>query len=128
MKFARIVFRIAGIYGILVMVPQYFMERKMGNDYPPAITHPEYYYSFIGVVVVFQLLFFLIASDPERYRSVMLIGVLEKLSLVPTFLLLFSQNRFPQHWIAPVVIDLVFASLFVASYVKLKKPAAGVPN
>jgi hypothetical protein len=128
MKFARIVFRAAGIYGILVMFPQYFMEQKMGSDYPPAITHAEYYYSFIGVVLVFQLLFFLIASDPERYRSVMLIGVLEKLSLVPTFLLLFFQNRFPQHWIAPVCIDLVFAALFVASYVKAKKTAAGVPH
>jgi hypothetical protein len=128
MKFARIVFRIAGIYGILVMFPQYFMEQKTGSDYPPAITHVEYYYSFIGVVLVFQLLFFLIASDPERYRSVMLIGVLEKLSLVPTFLLLFFQNRFPQHWIAPVCIDLVFAALFVASHVKAKKPAAGAPH
>lgn len=38
--FARRVFTVAGVYGILVLVPQYFMEAKVGRDYPPPITHP----------------------------------------------------------------------------------------
>ena len=57
MKFSRWVFRIAGIYGLIVLVPQYFMEGRMGADYPPAITHPEYYYGFLGVGVAWQIAF-----------------------------------------------------------------------
>lgn len=43
MRFARVVFMIAGIYGLIVMTPQYFLEAKTGQDFPPAITHPEFY-------------------------------------------------------------------------------------
>jgi hypothetical protein len=50
MKFAKLVFTIAGVYGILVILPQYFLEAKNGRDFPPPINHPEYYYGFIGVV------------------------------------------------------------------------------
>lgn len=40
-RFARRVFTAAAVYGILVLTPQYFMEARIGRDYPPAITHPE---------------------------------------------------------------------------------------
>src|SRR5262245_63460257 len=49
MKFARIVFLVAGIYGLLVVAPQYFLEAKIGRDTPPPITHPEFFYGFVGV-------------------------------------------------------------------------------
>ena len=49
MKFARIVFLVAGIYGLLVVAPQYFLEARIGRDTPPAITHPEFFYGFVGV-------------------------------------------------------------------------------
>jgi hypothetical protein len=44
MKFARLVFLVAGIYGLIVLVPQFFLERKIGTDTPPPITHAEYFY------------------------------------------------------------------------------------
>ena len=34
----------------------------------------------VGVALVCQLLFLLISTDPRRYRPIILIGVLEKLS------------------------------------------------
>ena len=36
MKFAKIVFLIAGIYGLLILSPMYFLENKIGRDTPPA--------------------------------------------------------------------------------------------
>lgn len=42
MKFAKRVFLAAGIYGLIVMLPFYFLENKIGCDFPPAITHPEH--------------------------------------------------------------------------------------
>jgi hypothetical protein len=51
MKFAKIVFLIAGIQGLLILAPLYFLERTIGRQAPPAITHPEYFYGFVGVAL-----------------------------------------------------------------------------
>ena len=122
MRFARRVFRIAGVYGLLVTFPLYFMEQKMDLDYPPPITHAEYYYSFAGITLVWQILFFLIASDPARYRKLMILSVLEKVTLVPTFLILFPRGRFPVLWLPLMAIDLTLGILFLISYIITKDP------
>ncbi|TWU23634.1 hypothetical protein [Bythopirellula polymerisocia] len=50
-KFAKRVFFWAGVYGVILLVPQFFLEAQIGRDYPPAITHPEHFYGFIGVAL-----------------------------------------------------------------------------
>ncbi len=49
--FAKRVFLVAGVYGLAVLFPQYFMEGQTGRDFPPPINHPEYFYGFIGVAL-----------------------------------------------------------------------------
>ena len=120
MKFARLVFLIAALYGIVVTLPFFFIEERLNLEYPPPINHPEYFYSFAGIVLVFQLLFLAIAWNPGRYRPTMPFCVLEKLSLVPAFIILFPQGRFPMSWIAPLTIDLILGVLFAIAYVKSK--------
>lgn len=44
-KFARRVFLAAGIYGLVVLLPQYFVELGL----PALIERPEHFYGFIGV-------------------------------------------------------------------------------
>ena len=51
MSFARWVFRIAGIYGVLVIAPMYFLESRFPAENPPPITHPEFFYGFVGVTL-----------------------------------------------------------------------------
>ncbi len=68
MKFAKVVFLVAGIYGLIVLAPHYFLEAKTGPDFPPPITHPEFYYGFIGVTIAWQVLFLLLSKNPTRYR------------------------------------------------------------
>ncbi len=80
MKFAKIVFRVAGIYGLLVLTPIYFMENKIGQDTPPAITHPEYFYGFLGAGLAWQFLFLVLSTDPVKYRPMILPSILEKIS------------------------------------------------
>ena len=53
MRFAKYTFLVAGVYGLIVMLPQFFLETKIGQDQPPAITHPEFFYGFICVTVAF---------------------------------------------------------------------------
>lgn len=118
MKFAKVVFTIAGIYGLLVIAPQYFTEAKTGIDYPPAITHPEFYYGFVGVALAWQVVFLLLARDPLRFRLMMIPAVLEKLTFGIAVVALYLQKRVPTLLVGFGVIDLVFGALFVAAYLK----------
>ena len=118
MKFAKYVFYIAGIYGLIVLVPQYFLEEKTGRDYPPAITHPEYYYGFIGVALAFQIVFLIIARDPSKYRAIMIPSIIEKLSFAIAVIVLYLQNRIAPMMLAAGLIDLVLGILFVLAFVK----------
>jgi hypothetical protein len=44
---------------------------SIGQDQPPAITHPEFYYGFVGVATTWQVTFLIIRRDPKRYRPLM---------------------------------------------------------
>src|SRR5262245_59969926 len=93
MKIARWIFGIAGIYGILVIAPLYFLEARIGRDSPPPITHPEYFYGFVGITLAWQIVFLTIAREPARYRPLMLASVLEKLAWGVAAIVLFQQQR-----------------------------------
>ena len=118
MKFSRIVFLIGGIYGLLVVTPQYFMESWVGGKFPPPVTHPEYYYGFVGAVVVWHLLFLVISRDPARYRSMMPVAALEKLAFGAPILVLYFQGRAALAIVGAAVIDLILGALFLVSYGK----------
>jgi hypothetical protein len=115
--FARRVFLVAGVYGLLILLPHYFMEGKIGIDNPPAITHPEYFYGFVGVGVAWQILFLLIARNPTRYRIAMVPAVLEKLAFGGAALVLHLQHRLALQVLVFGVVDLVFAVLFISAFV-----------
>lgn len=120
MLFARWTFRIAGIYGILVLAPHYFLEGAIGRDMPPAITHPEFYYGFLGLALAWQAAFLVLARDPARFRAMMIPAILEKISFaVPAFILI-AGGRSPALVAVGASIDLVLASFFLAAYLKTK--------
>jgi hypothetical protein len=120
MRFAKIVYMVAGVYGLVVLLPQYFLEDKTGRDYPPAITHPEYYYGFVGVAVAWQVLFLIIARDPTRYRTAMIPSVIEKASFGIAVIVLFLLNRVGPVMLGAGAIDLILGALFVAAYAKTR--------
>ena len=126
MQFARRVFLIAAVYGVLVLAPQYFMEAKVGRDFPPLITHPEHFYGFIGVALAWQVLFVIIARDPVRYRPVMPVAVLEKLGFGVAAVVLFAQGRLHAALLGAGLIVLVLAALFIAAF--RLTPASGTTS
>ncbi|MEW6194282.1 MAG: hypothetical protein AB1521_03880 [Bacteroidota bacterium] len=121
MKFARWVFIIAGVYGIIVVTPLYFSEYQIGLDYPPAITHPEYFYGFIGVVLAFQILFLVIAINPVRYRMIILPAIVEKFSYAIALFILFAQQRIPVMILSGGIIDFILGILFLTAFFKSKE-------
>ena len=118
MKFARRVFSIAGIYGLIVLTPQYFLEAKNGRDFPPAITHPEYYYGFIGVGLACQILFLIIARNPVRYRAMMIPAMIEKFSFGIAVVTLFILGRVSAVMLGLSCVDLLLGLLFMLAYAK----------
>ena len=120
MRFAKIVFLVAGIYGFLVLTPVYFMESAIGGFTPPAITHPEYFYGFLGAGLTWQIVFLVVSRDPLRYRAMILPSILEKVSYGVALIVLFLQHRLPLSALAVGSGDWVFAFLFLAAYIATK--------
>lgn len=118
MKFARTVFLAAGLWGFLVLTPLYFMEQTIGQQSPPAVTHPEYYYGFLGVSLAWQVLFLLLASDPARYCPVMIPAILEKISFVLAGFVLYGTGRVAATMAVFAGLDLLWAVLFVVAFLK----------
>ena len=116
MTFARRLFTVAGIYGLVSLLPMYFLEGRLMERVPPALTHPEFYYGFVGVALAWQALFLLVGRDPARLRPVMLPAVLEKLGWGVGVLVLVSQGRIGTFFVPAALIDLLLAALFVVAW------------
>jgi hypothetical protein len=116
MIFAKRVFFIAAVYGLIVLLPQYFLEAKTGRDFPPAITHPEYYYGFIGIAVAWQIVFLIVSRDPLRYRPLMPVGVVEKVVFGVPAIALYVTGRLSEQMLAAGILDLILGVLFVMAY------------
>ena len=119
MKFARYTFLIAGVYGLLVLPMHYFMEGTVSAEHPPAITHPEFFYGFIGIASAFQIVFLIIAKDPLKYRLMIIPSVLEKFTYGIAGLVLYSRGRLEGGFFYGALIDLVLGTLFIVAYLKL---------
>jgi hypothetical protein len=96
----------------------YFLFGSIGRYAPPAANHPEFYYGFIGVALVWQAAFFMIASDPVRFRPMMIPAVLEKLSYVLTVVVLCLQHRLSPEQAIPAVPDAILGVLFTMAFFK----------
>jgi hypothetical protein len=116
MAFAKWVFRIAGIYGLIVLTPMYFTESQVSRDFPPAITHPEYYYGFIGVALAWQVVFLIVSMDPVRYRMMMLPAILEKATYGIAVLWLFAQQRVAGLALGAAMVDSILGVLFLVAF------------
>ena len=120
MNFAKWVFRISAVYGFLVLVPHYFMESFIGTSQPPAITHAEFFYGFVGAALACQIMFWIISGDPKKYRPLMIAAVFEKFSFfIPVVVLQFTRG-FNPGLVGPACIDLIFGCLFLTAYAKTK--------
>jgi hypothetical protein len=123
MRFARWVFLLCGIYGIIALTPLYFSEKSLGAQFPPAITHPEFFYATIGVALAWQVGFLVMARDPLRFRPLMPVAILEKIGYGVPAVLLYLLGRSPLLTAGTGIVDLGMALLFWAAFVKTGAPA-----
>ena len=118
MRFARIVFIGAGIWGIAVLMPFYWLYDVTGRAYVPPTEYPHFFYGFMSVALAWQIAFLVIGSKPERFRPFMIPSILEKLGYIATLVVLRSHARISAADTQAAVPDLLLAILFVVAFVK----------
>lgn len=116
MKSARLTFTLAGIYGLIVLTPFLFMERLIAERTPGGLTHPEYFYGFLGAALTMQLVYLVIGRDPARYRALMPVAALAKLAFFAPVSILYLQGRLPALTLEFASIDLLLACAFVHAW------------
>jgi hypothetical protein len=122
LRFAKIVFWLAAIWGFLIITPLYFMFALISKNDPPPITHPGFFYGFVGVAMVWQLAFILMARDPIRFRPMMIPAILEKLVYsVPVIILVLQKRMHPADLVFSAT-DLLLAVLFLIAYLRTPHP------
>jgi hypothetical protein len=127
MRSTRLIFWIAGIYGLIVLTPLYFLEEQIGYDFPPPITHPEYFYGFVGVGVSWQVAFLVIGQNPARYRPLIIPAILEKATFGIAMIVLFAQQRVSARLLAFGIVDLAWGVLFAVAFWRLFRGSKNWP-
>ena len=117
-RLARRVFAVAGIYGLIVLLPLYFAEPVLAARAP--LNHPEYYYGFLGAASVMQLVYLTIARDPVRFRPLMPLAVLAKLNFFIAVAILYASGRVNAYAMALVSVDLLLGLAFAFVWLRLK--------
>ena len=112
-RFARFGFALAGLYGLVATIGLYF-----GAALTPAT---QWLYAFAGAAGATQLAYWLIASDPVRYRNVIPVGIVSKLSFAVPLTILFARGQIAGASFTFALIDYALALLFAVMFVALPR-------
>ena len=117
MRFAKWVFTVAGIWGVVVLMPLFWLVDITGRPYAPPTEYPQFFYGFLLVALAWQFGFLVIGRDPVRFRLLMIPAMFEKLGYVSMLIVMRAQSRIPALDAQPAWPDLVLGLLFVAAFV-----------
>jgi uncharacterized PurR-regulated membrane protein YhhQ (DUF165 family) len=120
MRFARIVFIGAGVWGMVVLMPFYWLIDVTGRRYGPPTEYPQFFYGFLSVAMAWQIAFLVIGSNPARFRPFMILSMLEKFGYVMTLAVLYGQTRISATDAQAAVPDLLLGILFIVAFAKTR--------
>jgi len=118
MRFARVVFIAAGVWGIVVLTPLFFLFDVTGRQYAPPTAYPQFFYGFLSVAMAWQIAFLVIGSSPARFRLLMIPSIIEKLGYVVILAVLHGQARISAADAAAGVPDLLLGVMFIVAFMK----------
>jgi hypothetical protein len=82
------VFTGAGVWGIAVLTPLFWLVDITGRQYAPPADYPQFFYGFLSVAIAWQIAFLVVGSNPLRFRPLMIPCIVEKLGYVSTLAVL----------------------------------------
>ena len=118
MRFAKVVFIAAGVWGIVVLTPLYFLIDISGRQYAAPTTYPQFVYGFLSVAMACQIDFQMIVTSPLRFRPQMIASMVEKFGHVMTVAVLYGQARISTLDAMAAGPDLLLGALFIAAFAK----------
>lgn len=115
--FAKRAFQIAGVFGLIVLSLVYgaYLLGLEGVTFDT--DRPDIVHGFFLVALAWQVAFLLIATDPVRYRPLMLAAMLEKFPFTLAVLLLYANGQVPQTMLVLGLIDGILGVLFSIAYI-----------
>jgi len=122
-KFARIVFTGAGIWGIVVLTPFYRLVDITGRHYSAPTEYPQFFYGFFAVALAWQMTFLMIGWRPGPLRALMIPSIAEKFGWVATLAVLYGQGRIPAIDAQAALPDGLLGILFVVAFAKTSRPS-----
>jgi hypothetical protein len=122
MRFAKIVFIAAGVWGIVVLTPLYFLLDISGPQNVAPTTYPQFVYGFLSVAMAWQIAFLMIGTSPVRFRPLMIASIVEKFGHVMTVAVLYGQARISTLDAMAAGPDLLLGVLFIAAFAKTPTP------
>jgi hypothetical protein len=121
MKFARMAFLVAGVWGIVVLTPLYFLVDLTGRQYAAPADYPHFFYGFLSVAMAWQIAFLVIGSSPSRFRPLMIPSIVEKLGYVVGVAVLYGQGRLSAADATTAAPDLLLGALFIVAWAMTPK-------
>jgi len=114
MKLARWVFFSAGVFGFALILPLAYSLLSSQDSMFPAGATGLAFYGYVFQFTCWQILYFLVSTDPARYRPLM----------IPALLAMITTPLFPvwayvygiRFWPAILVLTGVLACLFVLAF------------
>jgi hypothetical protein len=113
----------AGVWGIAILTPLYFLFDTIGSRQSSPITYPQFYYGFVGVAMAWQFAFLVIGSDPARLRWMMIPSAAEKVVFGMTMIVLYAERRIGFTDVMPVFPDLLLGALFAVAFARTSAAA-----
>jgi hypothetical protein len=120
MRFAKFVFIGAGVWGIVVLTPLFWLVDITGRRYAPPADYPQFFYGFLSVAMAWQIAFLIIGSNPARFRPLMIPSMLEKLGYVALLTLFYRQGRVAAVDAQAALPDLLLGILFIVAFAKTR--------
>jgi hypothetical protein len=96
------------------------MFNLIGRQDPPPITHPGFFYGFVGAGLAWQIAFLIVATSPVRFRPIMIAAIAEKFSYAVAMIALYLQSRIHPSDLTFAGADLLFGVLFAIAFVKTR--------
>lgn len=126
MRFAKWVFLGAGVWGLAVLAPLFWLVDITGRSYPAPTDYPQFFYGFLVIAAAWQIAFLAIGTNPVRFRLLMIPATIEKLGYVSMLILMRGQSRISALDAQPAWPDLVLGLLFVAAFVKTRSQPSAI--
>ena len=124
-NFYPIAFKITGVLNIVAALAALVsMSSHLEMFYGDVHVDPAlrfYHYCFWFIVLLFGVGYFFLASDPERFYPIALIGGLAKLFIAAGWLHMFSGGAAKTPVVGGAVYDIVSGLILLAFFVTAKK-------